>query len=60
MGEFQNAADDEERQPTLKWVWKAHWSGESATFMVCGLYAYVKDYDGDFSGWQIRKGFKGR
>lgn len=53
------SADDEEREPSLKWVWKDHWSGESATLEVCGLRAYVKDYDGDWSGWNICKGKKG-
>lgn len=53
------SAEDEEREPALKWAWKDHWSGESGTFMICGLYVYVKDYDGDWSGWSIRKGKKG-
>ncbi len=32
---------------SLKWHSKDHLSGESATFDVCGLHAYVKDMDGD-------------
>jgi len=43
----------------LKWRFTEHWSGESAVFQVCGLWAYVKDYDGDRSGWSIRKGRRG-
>lgn len=39
---------------TLKWVFHDHWSGESATYKAAGFSAYVKDYDGDSSGWVVR------
>ncbi len=44
---------------SLKWHFTEHWSGEWATFEICGLRAYVRDYDGDESAWTIRKGKRG-
>jgi hypothetical protein len=40
----------------LRWSFKEHWSGESATFVACGLRLWVKDYDGDRSGWTLKRG----
>jgi hypothetical protein len=43
----------------LKWRYRDHRDGESASFTVCGLHAHVQDCDGDYSEWSIRKGFRG-
>ena len=46
-------------ETTLKWRYKEHWSGESASFDLGGIRAYVKDMDGDASYWTIRRGRHG-
>lgn len=38
----------------LLWIIKDHRDGETATFRVAGLEAYVADCDGDSSWWQIK------
>lgn len=52
MADFEFAED----ATKLPWVYEEHWSGEKATYAVCGLFAYVKDCDGDFAFWNVRKG----
>lgn len=43
----------------LNWRWTEHWSGEWGEFELCGLYAKVRDCDGDFTWWAVRKGRNG-
>lgn len=40
----------------LKWQFEDHRDGETATFRVCGIKAYVQDCDGDYSVWSVRRG----
>ncbi|TXN23968.1 hypothetical protein [Methylobacterium sp. WL9] len=43
----------------LKWRYEERRDGEIARFEVCGLHAYARDCDGDFTFWLIRKGKQG-
>lgn len=46
-------------ETSLKWRFEEHWSGEMARFDLGGLKVYVRDCDGDYSFWNIRRGRKG-
>lgn len=42
----------------IKWQFKELQDGEVAKFSVCGIVAWVRDCDGDFSIWGVRQGRK--
>ena len=54
MSEIINASDPV--QLTLKWHFKEHRDGETATFRGAGIELYVMDRDGDGSIWVMKRG----
>lgn len=46
------------RKSAYRWKIKDHWSGETATFKAAGFYAWVRDWDGDYSSWVVT--FRGK
>lgn len=40
----------------IKWQYTELQDGEVAKFSVCGIVAWARDCDGDFSMWGVRRG----
>lgn len=41
---------------SLPWVYRDHWSGETATYRAAGYDLWARDYDGDDAGWEVKRG----
>ena len=39
----------------LPWVYTEHWSGTTARYRAAGYDLYVRDYDGDSTGWEVSR-----
>jgi hypothetical protein len=56
MGRANPKGKTPTKRTRLHWRFKEHWSGESASFELGGVRAYVRDMDGDSSYWTITRG----
>lgn len=55
---LQDPSDGEfaEDFTSLKWIYREHRDGETATFKISGICAFVRDCDGDMSFYHVKRG----